>query len=352
MAGLSVESLLERLSKGKPIPGILLLGPDTFLRDACREKIIEAYVEETGREWAVSRFSAEADDAGRVIGQAQTLPMLVPRQVIFWSDMEVLEKLGDKSAKTLIEPLEEYFKNPAPFSILVLESAGLDARMKLFKTLSENVLVVACELTGDSESRAKIAALVTAKMAKDLGVAMDSETAQFLTDAANADLTRVRTEITKLATFVGDRCRITREEVEALVVFDQRYDVWQLSDMLASGDRGRALLFLEGLLREGEQPAALVGVIAWMYRKLIEVQDLPRNASEFDAARLGMRPKTAKLALVNARRIPRQRLVAGLGELAKADSRLKRGNPAPRAVMEFLIARLTAPSVGSHEVSG
>ena len=342
MAELRVELLLERLAKGKPVPGILLLGPDTFLRDACRDKITETYVEEAGREWAVSRFTAPADDVDRVIGQAQTLPMLVPRQVLFWSDVDSLERLGEKGTKALIDRLSEYFENPAPFTTLVFESSGLDARMKLSKLLSEECLVVACELTGELADRVKIACVLTAKMAKDMGVAMDAETAQLLAETTNADLTRIRTEITKLATYVGDRRRITTEDVEALVVSDQRYDVWQLSGILASGDRGRALLYLESLLREGEQPAGMVGAIAWMFRKLIEVQDLPRNATEYDVARLGMRSQAAKLAFVNARRIPREQLVAGIGALSEADSRLKSGGAAPRAVMEFLIARLTA----------
>jgi DNA polymerase-3 subunit delta len=342
MAELSVDLLLERLAKGKPVPGILLLGPDTFLRDACRDRITEAYVEEAGREWAVSRFTAPADDVDRVIGQAQTLPMLVPRQVLFWSDVDTLERLGEKGTKTLIERLGEYFKNPAPFTTLVFESSGLDARMRLSKLLSEECLVVACELTGELADRVKVASVLTAKMANDMGVAMDAETAHLLAETTNADLTRIRTEITKLATYVADRRRITSEDVEAVVVSDQRYDVWQLSGILASGDRGRALLYLESLLREGEQPAGMVGAIAWMFRKLIEVQDLPRNATEYDVARLGMRSQAARLALVNARRIPREQLVAGIGALSEADSRLKSGGAAPRAVMEFLIARLTA----------
>ncbi len=36
MARLSAEELLGRLEKGKPIPAILLLGEEPYLRDACR----------------------------------------------------------------------------------------------------------------------------------------------------------------------------------------------------------------------------------------------------------------------------------------------------------------------------
>jgi hypothetical protein len=83
-----------------------------------------------------------------------------------------------------------------------------------------------------------------------------------------------------------------------------------------------------------------------MFRKLIEVGELPRGTQDWDAARkLGMRKDTAALAIREARRIPRKQLEAGLIELAEADSRLKSGNAGPRAIMEFLLARLTDPSV-------
>jgi DNA polymerase III delta subunit len=81
-----------------------------------------------------------------------------------------------------------------------------------------------------------------------------------------------------------------------------------------------------------------------MYRKLIEARDLPQNLNGYQAApRLQMNPKSAEAAIRNAHRIPKNDLVAGLVALAEADSQLKSANPDPRALMEFLIARLAPP---------
>jgi DNA polymerase III subunit delta len=338
----SVERLLVQLSQGKPIHGVLLLGRDTFLRDLCRKKLIDALVDEATRDWAVSRFSAKEDSADAVLGQAQTLPMLAPRQVVFWSDLEALERLGEDSRKAVVTRLEEYLQDPAPFTTLVLEAENLDARMNLFKLLSEKMLVVGCELPGELEGRVELAAAMTEQMAGGLQLEIDGDAAQELAERTNAGLARMQSEMEKLAAFVGDRRKITRADVEALVVPDQRYTVWQLSEMLASGKRDKAMVFLENLLREGEQAVGVLGAIAWMYRKLIEVQDLRPGAQVFDAVRLGMRKETAELALKYAPRIPRKQLLRGLADLAEADSRLKSGVASPGAVMEFLVARLTS----------
>ena len=83
MANVSPEQFLARLAKGKPVPGILLLGDDSYLRELCRNKISDAYVAEGIRDWGITRFSAEDDSIHTILGQAQTLPMLAPQQVIF-----------------------------------------------------------------------------------------------------------------------------------------------------------------------------------------------------------------------------------------------------------------------------
>jgi DNA polymerase III delta subunit len=135
------------------------------------------------------------------------------------------------------------------------------------------------------------------------------------------------------------------------VISDQKYSVWELSGMLATGDRQHAMIFLESLFREGEQAVGMVGAMAWMFRKLIEVQDLPRGASEWDAIRLGMRKDTAQLALKYAPRIPREQLVSGVQLLSEADSQLKSSVASPRAYLEFLVARLTARRGDGRAVS-
>ena len=101
MAGVSPNELLARLAKGKPVPGILLLGGDGYLREMCRKKIVEAYVPETSRDWGIKRFSADDDELSGILGQAQTLPMLAAQQVIFVSGVEAWERLGEESRDAL-----------------------------------------------------------------------------------------------------------------------------------------------------------------------------------------------------------------------------------------------------------
>jgi DNA polymerase-3 subunit delta len=345
MSNASPEQLLERLSKGKSIPGILLLGDESYLRDLCRRKISDAYVPEGVRDWGITRFSADDDSISTILNQAQTMPMLAPQQVIFVRDADAWGRLGDDSRDALVKQLSEYLDNPAPFSVLVFEANVLDQRMRLAKMFAEKTVVVAVELSEDPTERAKLAGPLALEMARELGVELDRGVAEELAEILNGELAAIRTELEKLAAYVGERRRITRADIERLVVSARKYSVWELTDILASRQPSLALEFLDSLLREGEQAASLVGALAWMYRKLLEAQELPAGIWGGQAAgRLHMQAKTAELAVRQSRKFPRTQLTTGLAALYEADSRLKSGGTSQRAVMEFLVARLASPA--------
>ena len=343
MPAVGPEELLARLGKGKAIPAVLLLGEETYLRDTCRAALIDAYVNEAARTWAVSRFSAERGDVQSALDQAQTLPMLSPHQVVFLEAAEAIEEFSEKKRDDAVKQLESYLADPASFTILVIEAAHLDQRMRLGRVLAEKALTVEVGL-GENQDQRNAAAVALAKsLAREQRIEFERGAAEELAESVAADLQRLKTEIEKLATFAGDRKAITRNDVALMVISEKAATVWELADFLASRRPRLALEFLDRLLRDGEEPLQILGALAWMFRKLIEASELRGAVNGWQAARaLQMRPDQAERAVRNARQISQPRLLAGLRALQRADDRLKSGEKDSRAVMEFLIAELTA----------
>jgi DNA polymerase-3 subunit delta len=347
MPELSPEKLAERLARGKSIPAVVLLGTDSYLREMCRNQIIEAFVPEGARDWALARFSGRGARWDEILERAQTVPMLAPRQVIVVDDAESLENLGDKARDAILEALAKYFDSPAPFTVLLFEAASLDGRQKFAKLLAEKALVV--RLTMGAESAPALAQHI----ARGLGTEISREAAVLLADILNGEPARMRIEIEKLAAYAHGRPQIMPADIEALVVAARKNTVWQFAEMLASRNRAAAFAFLDNLLRDGEQPIAIVGALAWTYRKMIEARALPARTPGFQATRqLGIYdPAAAEAAIRNAHRVSKRELLAGLAALAEADSFLKSSNPNPRASLEFLIARLASPAPSSSRAA-
>jgi DNA polymerase-3 subunit delta len=340
--------LVARLERGKAIPAVLLLGEEPYLRDECRKQLIERFVPEAARTWAVSRYSAGRGETQAALDQSQTMAMLSPLQVVFLEEAEAIEKLGEKNRDEAVAQLGAYLGNPAPFTVFVVEATGLDQRMKLGKMLAEKTLVVACRL-GDNPGERQAAAVAFARtIGNEQGVEFEKGAAEDLAEFVAADLMRLKTEVEKLSTFAGEKKFISRNDVRSMVVSEKTTTVWELADLLAARKSAKALEFLDRLLRDGEQPLSMVGAMAWMYRKLIEASEVKGATNGWQAARaLGMRPEQAELALQASRKIPKAQLLAGLRALQKADDRLKGGAEDERAVMEFLVMELTAGFLAS-----
>jgi DNA polymerase III subunit delta len=336
----TVQNLLQRIEKGRPIPGIVLLGADPYLRDQCRNALLEKFIPEGVRDWAVLRISATGAGLLELLQRAQMAPMLSPLQVLILQDTEALERGGDEAQERTADALVSYLENPAPFSIVVFEAEQLDRRKKLFKALAASALIV--ELSADVDPVA-----LALHMARELGASISHDAAAELADAVDGEAARIHLELEKLLLYATGR-QIIGADVDALVVSAKKYTVWKLADAFAARDRRTSMELLDCLLREGEQPAGIVGALSWMYRKLVEARELPPGTNSYSAARdLGMRPEAAAIALQQAREIPREQLLAGIAILAEADSALKSGAANPRATLEFVLARLTSSGAGT-----
>jgi DNA polymerase-3 subunit delta len=342
MARVNLEQFKERLEKGKVIPALLLLGDEPYLRDACRAALIDKFVPEGARSWAVSRFSADYGETAAALDQAQTLPMLSSQQVVFLEEAEAIEKLGEKAREDAVARIVAYVQDPAPFTVLVIEAEKLDMRMMLGKKLAELTLVVEVGFGDRVEDRIGAAEALAKVMANEQGVTFEKGAAEDLAEFVNGDLMRLKTEVEKLSTFAAKRKIIRREDVNLLVISGKTTTIWEVADLLASHQPRRALEFIDRLLREGEEPVLMVGGMAWLYRKLVEASEVRGAPNGWQAAKaLGMRPEQAELAIRCARKIPQARLLDGLQALQEADNRLKGGAKDVRAVMEFLVWRLS-----------
>ncbi len=355
MALRTAEELSLLLKQGKPLPAVFISGEDAFLRESYREQLIESAVEPAARQWAVERYSAADDDIPAIVGRARMMPMMTQRQVIVLSEIDEIDG-GDPDdaeaggGRSMREPpkseapkiLEEYLNEPAPYTLLVLEAAKLDKRTRLSKLLAQTVPEVVAELPEEPGARLSAATRHCKQMAARENSAIEDEAAAELADLCNCDLAQIHTELQKLLTYAGGGGPIRTADVRMLVVSEKKYTVWELAEVMAAGDVPGALKFLDKLIRDGEELPAMVGAMAWMFRKLLEARDLPpRSAGWEAAAKLQMRPHQAEQAVRQAHRISREQLVRAMEALYQADSRLKSGAKDQRAIMEFLVAEIT-----------
>lgn len=309
----------------------LVVGEDTYLRTCQREEIIAANVPAEARAFAVAEFSLERTRLAEVLARAATRPLLSPHQVLILSDVEGLD---DEQ----LTQLEEYFAAPADFTVLVFEAEKVDRRTRAARILEEN-----CQLcTADSPDDR--AAVGTAQLfAREFGLKLDRETAEELVFVLGNDQGRLRAELQKLRAYVGGHEGVTTKDLAAIVSPARQFSVFDLADLLAERRRPEALARLRQLLEAGESPMGIVGLLAWLYRQLLQAQALPGDTPAWKAAQALRAPRARVEGLLRqARKFPPDEVRRAFAALLEADVALKSSPPNPAAVVEMLIARLTA----------
>ncbi|MXS81505.1 DNA polymerase III subunit delta [Nitrosomonas oligotropha] len=152
----------------------------------------------------------------------------------------------------------------------------------------------------------------------------DAATLQFLASQVEGNLLAAHQEIQKLA-LLYPAGNLTFEQVKDVVLNVARYDVFQLSDAMITGDIARFMRVLTGLQGEGAAPLLILATLTEQIRQLVAIRKGLDNgqppAQLLQTARIwGDRQKPVMTA---AQRISIQALLQALTAAAEIDRMIK-----------------------------
>lgn len=320
------------LPRRPPPPVHLIVGEDAYLREVLRGHIIAARVPAEARAMAVARFSLEETPLAEVLARAATPALFSPVQVFV---LDGVEAVDDEQ----LERLEEYLEAAPAHAVLIFEAEKLDRRTRPARLLLERCQVHAADPPDD-----RGAVQAAEELARRRGLALSRDVAEELVFVLGTNQCRLRAELEKLGAYVGGRGEVTSADVAAVVSPARQFSVFEMADLLAERRRADALVRLRRLVEAGESPVGIVGLLAWLYRQLIQARVLPRGTPAGKAAQVLRAPRARVEELLrHAHKFPLEELRQGLAALLAADVALKSSPPDSLAVLETLVVRLTPP---------
>lgn len=128
-------------------------------------------------------------------------------------------------------------------------------------------------------------------------------------------------ELQKLVAYVGSKGQVGRGEINLLVPESRESRVFALTDAVLARNREQSLYVLEELLRQGETPIGLVGLLAYQVRVVgLAKAALEEGTKPYDVARtLKVHPFVAQKAVAQSRRFSWEELYNLILKLAAAD---------------------------------
>lgn len=240
---------------GARVPGaehriVVLVGKELFLRTQYTSMLKEKLEAEHG-EIEVFRFDGESVDLAAVLDECRSFGLMAGHKMVVVDEADLFVNATTRAM------LERYAAAPSDGATLVLRG-GKWNKGKLDDAINAVGLILKCD-TVDEGTACK---WVVRRAQKEYQSSIDMRTAAGLVERLGADLGRIDTELSKLATAAGAGNPITAELITELVGLTREEEVWAIQSHLLCGDANRALGELKVILGNSPRSNAVPVVFA------------------------------------------------------------------------------------------
>ena len=309
----------------------VIVGKDESLVGTQCGQLLDELLEPSQR--ATGLFDAEAGavSASEVLDDLRTAPFLTDKRVVLVRD-------ADDFVSKHRPLLERYFDNPCPTGRLVLVVRTWNKSTKLAKKLAKvgKLITVAPPTRRELPQR-------LIDYAKDAyGKKIAFQTALLLIELTGDELTRLYSEIDKLALYADPDKTIEPRHIEALIGHNRLFNAFTVIDAVAAGNPAAAVDRLRGMFAQDKSAEyTVVGAFAFHFRRMFNAKVLldkgtPRRQIETSLRIWG---DTDGL-FAQLRRLSLKQIGQYLQQLAETDYAIKTGRAKAKVAMEQLVLRL------------
>ncbi len=261
------------------VRAILIYGPDGGLIRERSDVLARQLVDDLDDPFRVAELDPASlkDDPARFADEAAAIAMTGGRRVVR------LRPAGDQQA----DVIATFLADPLGDALILVEAGELPPRSKLRKVFESSKIAAALPCFPDEGSA--LDKIIT-ETASALGLDMEPAALRYLAAALGGDRLMTRSEIEKLALYMGDEKRVTLAHVEACIGDSSILTLDGIAIAATGGDmaaveRGLARAYLEG--------AAAIPVLRAAARHLQRLHLLAgakESGASIDRAIKSMRP--------------------------------------------------------------
>jgi DNA polymerase-3 subunit delta len=311
----------------------VIVGKDESLVGAQCGQLLDELLEPSQRVTGLFDADAGSVTVSEVLDDLRTAPFLTDKRV-------VLVKDADDFVSDNRPLLEKYFDNPCPTGRLILVVKTWNKSTKLARKLP----TVGRLISVAQPSRKELPRRVIDYTSDAHGKKITYPTAQLLIELAGDDLTRLYSEIDKLALYADADKTIEPRHIEALIGHNRLFNAFAVIDAVIGGNPAATVDRLRGMFTQDKSAEyTVVGAFAFHFRRMFNAKALlekrtPRRQIESRLRIWGDRDSF----FAQLRRLSLKQIGRYLQQLAETDYAIKTGRADAKVAMEQLVLRLCA----------
>ena len=327
MALTSPDRLMKALAGGQRGGIFFLFGDEEFLKEEAAAAITAAHLDPATRDFNYDqlRGDVEPETLGSI---TNTPPMMAEWRVVVVREAQALAT--NARARAAVEALLD---RPVPgLALLLIATLPDKSKAQFYERLKRDATAVEFPplATGDLPG-------YLIERAGERGIDLDTAAARALA-ATGSDLGVLVQEIAKLADYVGERKRVTRDDVAAIVGSVPRQNRWDWFDMVGDGRFADARAALPVLLDANETGVGLVIGLGTHFLRL--ALGAAGGERALGAALPPHQRWLASRIAKQARRWSADAAQDAIDDLLRADRLLKSSSLDERQILEELLLRL------------
>lgn len=199
-----------------------------------------------------------ADDYTRgmtsLVENCEALPLIDERRLIIVNDFVGKKNESEKKIVT------KYLSHPCKSTCLVFFSTNASDFFSSFQDKVENI-----DCKGVSQGY--LLNFLSEKL-KKYNLVAQYDVKQMLCDYCNNSITKLDTQVDKLYFIKGEGGEITCQDIENFIAKDLEYFVFDLTNAICNKDKERAILLVDDMIKNKEQPSSIVSLITNHFRRL------------------------------------------------------------------------------------
>ena len=324
------EELRNSIKNGKPAPLYIFEGPEDYLIEfsiaELKKKLIDPSTEMMN--YKSYEFIPPVGEAGDFL---ETLPMMSERKMVVFRKCRLFAGNIKNKAQW-----EKVLSTIAEYNCVIIWEEQAERGKKpssVRKAAEANGIVVQFPLRTEPKLRAWVT-----KIAAAAGKIIDPEDAAYLIATLERKMRVIRTELDKTIAYC-EGTKITRADIDAVIVKPSEQSVFDLIDAIFNGRREQCYSLLYELRQNRQEPVSILsllsGQIINIYRARLYIADGFTSAQA--AQKLGGGYGNEKCAR-KAEKIKAGNLELLINLCFECDKRVKQGLFDPWAALEIIIA--------------
>ena len=302
-------------------------GDEELLIEQALSRLKALFAAEADSDFNIEVIDAAAMGAEHVVDSAETIPLMSTRRLVIAMGIDSLSKKEQ-------EIVSAYLDRPNPATVLLLVASGSKAGERdasVVKKVESSALYKKAVAVGGEPLKFSFGARGRQKKVSDWitdefkrrGKKIRPDASDMLAEMVGKELRDLEDAVERICLYAADESSIGADEVIKVVVPSAEQGIFELVDSVADRRRDLSLYLLNKLIRQGESPQRIFGLLLRQFRLIARCKSLARDHDYGELApMLGVPPFLVGKCLKQSARFSAERLRSAFCEFRRAQVEL------------------------------